>query len=344
MPRVNKVFIASDAAADRGAFDPGAWITRVRALTSPSRRSVSRVRILAGSTMDRTSAWRWRPVPVAPTRLAARRSSGLRRATGRVRAGLVTVDHQLQPGSAARAADAPAGRPAPASPPAVLTVRGWLRPNRAAARTARYAALPAPRAGSAPGAARAHSDDQAETVLLASAADRGRLDRGHAAWTTRRGAGRCWTSGATTPIGHATSWASNRGTTRTTPIAATPAPGCAPRCCRCSRMSSAVVSPRRSPAPRPRCARTPRRSTNCAHAARAAHRPARPRHGRSPCHVRTGRRRVIRGWLLAGGQRELTDKQIRGVDTLVTSWRGQGGVAVGSLGGASGCSRPASAC
>lgn len=42
------------------------------------------------------------------------------------------------------------------------------------------------------------------------------------------------------------------------------------------------------------------------------------------------RRRVIRGWLLAGGADNLTDKQIRGVDTLVTSWHGQGGVAVGS--------------
>jgi tRNA(Ile)-lysidine synthase len=42
------------------------------------------------------------------------------------------------------------------------------------------------------------------------------------------------------------------------------------------------------------------------------------------------RRRVIRGWLLAGGACDLTDKQIRGVDTLVTAWRGQGGVAVGS--------------
>jgi tRNA(Ile)-lysidine synthase len=42
------------------------------------------------------------------------------------------------------------------------------------------------------------------------------------------------------------------------------------------------------------------------------------------------RRRVIRGWLLAGGATDLTDKQIRGVDTLVTAWRGQGGVAVGS--------------
>ncbi|GFG66037.1 tRNA(Ile)-lysidine synthase [Mycobacterium kubicae] len=42
------------------------------------------------------------------------------------------------------------------------------------------------------------------------------------------------------------------------------------------------------------------------------------------------RRRVIRGWLLAGGAIGLTDKQIRAVDALVTAWRGQGGVAVGS--------------
>ena len=42
------------------------------------------------------------------------------------------------------------------------------------------------------------------------------------------------------------------------------------------------------------------------------------------------RRRVIRGWLLTGGACGLTDKHIRGVDTLVTAWRGQGGVAVGS--------------
>jgi tRNA(Ile)-lysidine synthase len=42
------------------------------------------------------------------------------------------------------------------------------------------------------------------------------------------------------------------------------------------------------------------------------------------------RRRVIRGWLLTGGATGLTDKQIRAVDKLVTAWRGQGGVAVGS--------------
>jgi tRNA(Ile)-lysidine synthase len=42
------------------------------------------------------------------------------------------------------------------------------------------------------------------------------------------------------------------------------------------------------------------------------------------------RRRVIRSWLLAGGASDLSDRQIRGVDALVTTWRGQGGVAVGS--------------
>ena len=42
------------------------------------------------------------------------------------------------------------------------------------------------------------------------------------------------------------------------------------------------------------------------------------------------RRQVVRRWLLAGGATGLTDKQIRRVDALVTAWRGQGGVAVGS--------------
>ncbi|BBX46771.1 tRNA lysidine(34) synthetase TilS [Mycobacterium cookii] len=42
------------------------------------------------------------------------------------------------------------------------------------------------------------------------------------------------------------------------------------------------------------------------------------------------RRGVIRRWLIAGGAVGLTDKQIRAVDALVTGWRGQGGVAVGS--------------
>jgi tRNA(Ile)-lysidine synthase len=42
------------------------------------------------------------------------------------------------------------------------------------------------------------------------------------------------------------------------------------------------------------------------------------------------RRRVIRLWLLRGGATDLGETQIHGVDALVTAWRGQGGVAVGS--------------
>ncbi|MCG5431464.1 tRNA lysidine(34) synthetase TilS [Mycobacterium sp. MYCO198283] len=42
------------------------------------------------------------------------------------------------------------------------------------------------------------------------------------------------------------------------------------------------------------------------------------------------RRRIIRGWLLARGAVDLKDVQLRGVEELVTAWRGQGGVAVGS--------------
>lgn len=42
------------------------------------------------------------------------------------------------------------------------------------------------------------------------------------------------------------------------------------------------------------------------------------------------RLRVVRGWLHSGGARGLSSQQIRAVDALVTAWRGQGGVAVGS--------------
>ncbi|WP_199254338.1 tRNA lysidine(34) synthetase TilS [Mycolicibacterium mengxianglii] len=44
------------------------------------------------------------------------------------------------------------------------------------------------------------------------------------------------------------------------------------------------------------------------------------------------RRRAIRTWLLDGGAVDLTDRQIRAVDALITGWRGQGGVAVPSAG------------
>lgn len=42
------------------------------------------------------------------------------------------------------------------------------------------------------------------------------------------------------------------------------------------------------------------------------------------------RRRAIRRWLISGGARGLSDEQIRRIDALVADWHGQGGVAVGS--------------
>ncbi|MGQ4600175.1 tRNA lysidine(34) synthetase TilS [Nocardia sp. R6R-6] len=41
------------------------------------------------------------------------------------------------------------------------------------------------------------------------------------------------------------------------------------------------------------------------------------------------RKRAIRAWLLAGGAKGLTNRHLQAVDELVTAWRGQGGVAVG---------------
>lgn len=41
------------------------------------------------------------------------------------------------------------------------------------------------------------------------------------------------------------------------------------------------------------------------------------------------RRRIIRAWLLDGGAKALTDKHLRAVESLITEWHGQGGVAVG---------------
>lgn len=105
------------------------------------------------------------------------------------RAGLITVDHQLQPGSADRAAAlAKWGRQAGFDPVEVLRVTVAGRPGgpEAAARSARYEALAAAaRRLGATAVLLGHTrDDQAETVLLALA--RGAGPRGLAGMPARR--------------------------------------------------------------------------------------------------------------------------------------------------------------
>jgi tRNA(Ile)-lysidine synthase len=106
-----------------------------------------------------------------------------------LRAGLVTVDHGLQPGSAARAkAVAEWGLAAGLDPAEVLTVdvTGRSGGPEAAAREARYAALvdAARRLGAVAVLIGHTRDDQAETVLLALA--RGAGPRGMAGMPPRR--------------------------------------------------------------------------------------------------------------------------------------------------------------
>lgn len=106
-----------------------------------------------------------------------------------LRAGLVTVDHGLQPGSADRAATVAAWASGAGLAPvevATVHVTGPGGPE-AAARSARYAALDAAadRLGAAAVLLGHTRDDQAETVLLALA--RGAGPRGLAGMPPRRG-------------------------------------------------------------------------------------------------------------------------------------------------------------
>lgn len=104
--------------------------------------------------------------------------------------GLVTVDHGLQEGSAARAADLAAWASAEGFDPVVVetvSVQGLPGGPEGAARTARYAALTAAagRVGAVAVLLGHTRDDQAETVLLALA--RGAGPRGLAGMPMRRG-------------------------------------------------------------------------------------------------------------------------------------------------------------
>lgn len=104
--------------------------------------------------------------------------------------GLVTVDHGLQEGSAARAADLAAWASSTGFDPVIVetvSVAGLPGGPEAAARTARYAALSAAavRVGAVAVLLGHTRDDQAETVLLALA--RGSGPRGLAGMPARKG-------------------------------------------------------------------------------------------------------------------------------------------------------------
>ncbi|MEV0001344.1 tRNA lysidine(34) synthetase TilS [Micromonospora sp. NPDC050980] len=251
-------------------------------------------------------------------------------------AGLVTVDHGLQPGSADRA-DAVAGwaRTAGLDPVEVVAVRvtGPGGPE-AAARTARYEALvAAARRHAAAGVLLGHTrDDQAETVLLALA--RGAGPRGLSGMPVRRewdgvpllrpllDVARCDTRAACAALGLVT-WADPHNTDPAyarsrVRAAALPAlvdalgPGVVANLARTARLLAADVAALDA----------------LAAAALADVRTAGG--GLSvdglsalPAAVRT---RVLHAWAreLGAAPADLSHRHVAALDALVTDWRGQG--------------------
>ena len=190
-----------------------------------------------------------------------------------LRAGGVSVDHGLQPGSAERAAavvaDHGSGSASTRSRPSRSSWTGPAGPRR---RPARPVVAPWSRPPTRHGAGAVllgHTrDDQAETVLLGLARGSGaRSLAGMAAVAGPLPAAAARPRPRDGPGGR-------RGRAGCSPWDdphnADPAyrrsPGPPPRCCRCWRTSSARASPRRWPAPPTCCAPTPTRSTVAARA------------------------------------------------------------------------------
>lgn len=250
-----------------------------------------------------------------------------------VRAGLnvraLIVDHRLQPGSAAVAADAARAAGALGAESTVLSVDvGAVGGPEAAARTARYAALDEAR-GDLPVLLAHTLDDQAETVLLGLARGSGaRSIAGMRPWTSPWGrpllaVRRVTTEAACTDLGLAPYQDPHNQESRFTRV----------------RLRSEVIPLLEDVlhgGVAEALARTAGRLQSDLdvleqitddHAATIA--------GESvECADLQGlptaiRSRLVRRWLFTQGATEPTETVVVAVDALVTSWRGQGAVAVG---------------
>jgi len=162
----------------------GALAPSLAAVRVAVRRSLSQVQVPGGLVLVGCSGGADSLALAAATAFVAPRLD--------LRAGLVTVDHRLQPGSSERAADVAAwARDTGFDPVEVVAVEVAGRPGgpEAAAREARYEALvDAARRHEAVALLVGHTkDDQAETVLLALA--RGAGPRGLAGMSPRGSVG-----------------------------------------------------------------------------------------------------------------------------------------------------------
>ncbi|MGY1820644.1 tRNA lysidine(34) synthetase TilS [Geodermatophilus sp. SYSU D00079] len=256
-----------------------------------------------------------------------------------VPAGAVTVDHGLQPGSAARAgATAALLRGLGLDPVSVVPVRvGADGGPEGAARAARYAALAAAAAPSGARVALGHTlDDQAETVLLGLGRGSGprsvagmvpeRRDRAGTWWRPLLGVRRETTRAACAdqdlpvwddPWNADPAYTRVRLRTEVLPLLEEVlGSGVAPALARTGEMLREDLDALDDLAAAELC-----------RLAGAEARPAHPLPARDLAALPAAlRRRVLRGWLRGAGVPDLQAVHLAAVDALLTRWRGQGRV------------------